>query len=95
MYCHIQCTLAFVTRFTAAELPPHIKKHIEDDFQEWEENLFKVTFKSFPGVALSASTLNWLPAPVSSLTTCGQHNSRGMRCTHRRHHQERIVLTWQ
>jgi len=43
--CIATSTLAFVTRFTAAELPPHIKKHIEDDFQEWEENLFKVTTK--------------------------------------------------
>ena len=37
------CTLAFVTRFTAEELPHSLKKHIEEGFQEWEENLYKVT----------------------------------------------------
>jgi len=42
---HILSTLAFVTRFIAEELPPHIKKHIEEKFQEWEENLFKVSVK--------------------------------------------------
>jgi len=43
MYWHIWCTLGFVSRFTAEELPPHIKKYTEQDFQEWEENLFKVS----------------------------------------------------
>jgi len=33
----------FVERFTAEELPQHLKKHIEDGFQEWEDNLCKVT----------------------------------------------------
>ena len=37
------CTLAFVTRFTAEELPHSLKKHTEEGFQEWEENLCKVT----------------------------------------------------
>jgi len=45
MYWHIWYTLAFVSRFTAEQLPPRIKKHIEEDFQEWEENLFKVSKK--------------------------------------------------
>jgi len=45
VYWHILSTLAFVTRFTAEELPPHIKKHIEEEFQQWEENLFKVSVK--------------------------------------------------
>lgn len=40
------CTLAFVTRFTAEELPPYIKKYIEEGFQEWEENLLKVSVNS-------------------------------------------------
>ena len=37
---------AFVARFTAEELPHHMKKHIEDDLQEWEENLCKVAVSS-------------------------------------------------
>lgn len=40
------CTLAFVTRFTTEELPPYIKKYIEEGFQEWEENLLKVSVNS-------------------------------------------------
>ena len=36
-------TLAFVARFTAEELPHSLKKHIEEGFQEWKENLCKVT----------------------------------------------------
>ena len=42
----IPCTLAFVTRFTAEELPHHIKKLIEEGLQEWEGNLCKVTFNA-------------------------------------------------
>lgn len=37
---------AFVARFTTEELPHHMKKHIEDDLQEWEENLCKVAAQS-------------------------------------------------
>jgi len=33
-----------VARFTAEELPHHIKKLIEEGLQEWEGNLCKVTF---------------------------------------------------
>jgi len=40
------CTLLFVTRFTAEELPPYIKKCIEEGFQEWEENFLKVSVNS-------------------------------------------------
>ena len=42
----IPYTLAFVTRFTAEELPHHIKKLIEEGLQEWEGNLCKVTFNA-------------------------------------------------
>ena len=38
--------VAFVIRFTAEELPRHMKKHIEEDLQEWEENLCKVWVSS-------------------------------------------------
>ena len=40
---YVSCILAFVARFTAEELPHSLKKHIEEGFQEWEENLCKVT----------------------------------------------------
>ena len=39
---YVSCTLVFVERFTAEELPQHLKKLIEEGFQEWEESLCKV-----------------------------------------------------
>ena len=40
---YVSFTLVFVERFTVEELPRHLKKLIEEGFQEWEENLCKVT----------------------------------------------------
>ena len=42
MHTHGYALPAFVTRFTAEELPQHLKKLIEVGLQEWEKNLCKV-----------------------------------------------------
>ena len=39
----IPYTPAFVERFTAEALPQQMKKHIDEDLQEWEENICKVS----------------------------------------------------
>lgn len=43
LHISIPYTPAFVERFTVEALPHQMKKHIEDDLQEWEENLRKVS----------------------------------------------------
>ena len=43
LHISIPYTPAFVERFTVEALPHQMKKHIEEDLLEWEENLRKVS----------------------------------------------------
>ena len=46
LHISIPYTPAFVEQFTVEALPHQMKKHIEEDFLEWEANLCKVTGSS-------------------------------------------------